>query len=312
MSIITFVRGLEIDDLSIKKYLSSTYSFYFFPLLMFIRIDDFLIKFLKSTVFFSALVNISVLFTLPFWMGSAFYTDQISRTLLSISAISFFFLLPYVTRYRALIVLNFIIAISLNIFMARRAESFFLGGIFICTLLEGFRLNPLRNSVFIILTATSILFITSSSGFGSELLKRYDEGYENREVFFEEVLISLSERNSFIFGDGAQATYYSEAKSEDRNIVEHGYYDMLLRSGVVFVALFCLISILAAYRGFFKSNNTFTRRLAIYIILYLILMFGHGVFEFSYRVFFLWVSISICLSDNYLKMKDIEMLSYFK
>jgi hypothetical protein len=196
--------------------------------------------------------------------------------------------------------------------MARRAESFFLGGIFICTLLEGLKLNPLKNTVLTILTIASILFITSSTGFGNNLIERYDEGYDNREVFFEEVLISLSEKNSYFFGDGAQATYYSDTRNEDRNIVEHGYYDMLLRSGVIFVTLFCLISILAAFRGFFKSNNTFTRRLALYIILYLILMFGHGVFEFSYRVFFLWVSISICLSDDFLKIKDVDILKYIR
>ena len=311
-SIVTFVRGFETDDLSIKKYLSSTYSFYFFPLLMLIRIDEILLKFLKSTVYFSVVINLSVLFTLPFWLESSFYTDQISRTLLSISGISFFFLLPYVTRHRVIIILNFIFAISLNVFMARRAESFFLGGIFIYTLLEGLKWNPLKNSLLIILTIASLLFITSFDGFGNNLLKRYDEGFENREVFFEEVLFSLSEKNSFIFGDGAQATYYSDTRNEDRNIVEHGYYDMLLRSGLIFVTLFCLIAILAAFRGFFKSNNTFTRRLAVYIVLYLILMFGHGVFEFSYRVFFLWLSISICLSDNFFKIKDMDVLKYIK
>ena len=310
LSLSTFIRGLESDDLSIKKYLSSTYSFYFFPLLMLIRIDLLLLYFLKSLVFISFLINILVLFTLPFWLESPFFVDQISRTILSVSGIIYFFLIPYVARNKTIMLLNLIFAIVINIIVARRAETFFLAGIFIYNLLEGFYFKPGKNSIFVLLTIVSILFFSSTFGFGNMLLERFEEGYDNRDIYFEEVLLSLSEKNSFVFGEGSQATYYSDFRREDRNIVEHGYYDMLMRSGIIFVSLFCLISILAAYRGFFKSNNTFTRRIGVYIILYLVLMFGHGVFEFSYRVFFLWLSISICLSNDFFKLKDIDIHRY--
>jgi len=308
LSILTFFRGFESDDLSIKKYLSSAFSFYFFPLLLLIRVDSFVIlKFLKSITFLIFLVNLFVLFTLSLWLESAFFTDQISRTLMSISGIIFFFLLPFNPKFKSVITASFIFSVVLNIFMARRAESFFFSGMFIYTLIEGFKFNPLKNSLYIIITISVLAFLVSNSDFGLTLLNRYNEGYENREFFIEEVLLSLSQNNSFVFGEGAQAKYYSYSQKSDRLIVEHGFYDMLLRSGLVSVILFSLLSIMAIYRGFFKSNNTFVRRLAVYILLYLALMFGHGVFEFSYRLFFLWVAISICLSNDFLNIRDSDI-----
>ena len=156
LSILTFFRGFESDDLSIKKYLSSAFSFYFFPLLLLIRVDSFVIlKFLKSITFLIFLVNLFVLFTLSLWLESAFFTDQISRTLMSISGIIFFFLLPFNPKFKSVITASFIFSVVLNIFMARRAESFFFSGMFIYTLIEGFKFNPLKNSLYIIITILS-------------------------------------------------------------------------------------------------------------------------------------------------------------
>jgi hypothetical protein len=310
MSIITFVRGFESDDLSLKKYFSSTFSFYFFSFLMVIEIDKSIFKFLKSTIKFSFVINIVILLTLPFWLSSSFFIDQLSRILLSISAISFFLLTPYLKKYKNIVFFNFIIGLVLNIIMARRAESLFFGGIFIVAFLYNYKISPIKKTFYIFVTSITFLFLTTYFDFGSSLFNRFDEGYENRDFLFEEVLLSLNESNSELFGKGAQGTYFSVLRNEDRYIVENGFYDLVLKSGWVFLGLFVFLAFVSIYRGFFKSKNIFAIRLGIFVFLYLLLMFGHGVFEFSYRVFFLWLAISICLSDNLIKLDDNEIKKY--
>lgn len=310
MSIITFVRGFESDDLSLKKYFSSTFSFYFFSFLMVIEIDKSIFKFLKSTIKFSFVINIVILLTLPFWLSSSFFIDQLSRILLSISTISFFLLTPYLKKYKNIVFFNFIIGLVLNIIMARRAESLFFGGIFIVAFLYNYKISPIKKTFYIFVTSITFLFLTTYFDFGSSLFNRFDEGYENRDFLFEEVLLSLNESNSELFGKGAQGTYFSVLRNEDRYIVENGFYDLVLKSGWVFLGLFVFLAFVSIYRGFFKSKNIFAIRLGIFVFLYLLLMFGHGVFEFSYRVFFLWLAISICLSDNLIKLDDNEIKKY--
>jgi len=308
-SIYTFVRGFELEDLTIKEYFSSIYSFYLFPLMLLIPAHTTILKFLKGTITFSLIVNIVCLFTLPFWLGSSFFTDQISRFLLSIAALSYFFLQPYLKSRKLLVSANFFLALILNVVMARRAESFFFVGILILTYIDNFKINPGRNVFYITLTLISLFFSVKYFQFGTTLISRYGEGYSNREFLFENVTSSINDNFIFLFGKGAKGTYFSDEfmGGNERDIVEQGYYNAFLKSGIIFILLFVVISIIAFFKGFYKSKSIFGRRLALFILLYLVLMFGHGVLEFSYRVFFLWFAISYCISKDNIELRDTQL-----
>ena len=134
--------------------------------------------------------NIVCLFTLPFWLGSSFFTDQISRFLLSIAALSYFFLQPYLKSRKLLVSANFFLALILNVVMARRAESFFFVGILILTYIDNFKINPGRNVFYITLTLISLFFSVKYFQFGTTLISRYEEGHARSKFFLLFLLIS--------------------------------------------------------------------------------------------------------------------------
>lgn len=304
-----FIRGFQLEELTIKEYFSSIYSFYLFPLMLVIPVQASILRFLKGTITFSLIVNIVCLITLPFWLRSSFFTDQLSRVLLSISALSYLFLHPYIQSRKHVVSFNFFLALILNVVMARRAESFFFGGILILTLIDNFKINPSRNVFYIIMTVISLFLAVNFFEFGTTLIGRYEEGYSNRDYLFENVMSSLNNNYLFLFGKGAKGSYFSDEfmGGAERSIVENGYYNAFLKSGIIFIVLFVSVSLIAFFRGFYKSRSVLGRRLGLFILLYLALMFGHGVLEFSYRVFFLWVAISFCLSKDKIELRDTEL-----
>lgn len=308
LSIFTFLRGLSYDDFIFKQYLSSTYSFYLFPLLLIIPNDWSVLKFLKSSIFFSFTLNLIVLITLPFWLNSPFYTDMISRMLMSVSGITFLFR-PFLQKNRNIVLINFLIALVVNIIVARRAETFFLIGIFLQSLIFDF--NSKRIKLILTVTFSIILsyILLLGFGIGQTLLNRYKQGYDNRSFYIDEALAGMKETKDFLFGKGATGTYYSETASTFRNVVEHGYYNLLFKSGSIFIFLFVLISLKASYNCFYKSRNLFSKKLGFYILLYLLLMFGHGLFEFNYRVLFLWFAISFSFNMNILRLDNGQINS---
>lgn len=159
------------------------------------------------------------------------------------------------------------------------------------------------------MTVISLFLAVNFFEFGTTLIGRYEEGYSNRDYLFENVMSSLNNNYLFLFGKGAKGSYFSDEfmGGAERSIVENGYYNAFLKSGIIFIVLFVSVSLIAFFRGFYKSRSVLGRRLGLFILLYLALMFGHGVLEFSYRVFFLWVAISFCLSKDKIELRDTEL-----
>ena len=143
------------------------------------------------------------------------------------------------------------------------------------------------------------------------MFSRFEEGYENRDDLFVDLKYDLTVSDTWFFGKGAAGAFDSQRFGEERQVIEHGYYSMILNSGVLYVFVFVFIALVAVHRGVFRSNNLISKRLSAFIIFYMILMFGHGVLEFTYRSFFLWFAIALCLSTDFSRMSDSEVLAMF-
>lgn len=312
ISLITFLRGMDSDELRVKKFISGTYSFYFFPLLLFLDLNRFSLKYVfKGFLFLTTVASVILIFNISYWISNAFLLDQLSRVILTISGILFLIIYPVKPQYKSIIIFNFLVAIAVNIAAARRAESSLLLLILLFTSLPLGVTTKVNQRVFNILVYFLLFLLLSFSTFFNNLFSRFEEGYENRDDLFVDLKYDLTVSDTWFFGKGAAGAFDSQRFGEERQVIEHGYYSMILNSGVLYVFVFVFIALIAVHRGVFRSNNRISKRLSAFIIFYMILMFGHGVLEFTYRSFFLWFAIALCLSTDFSRMSDSEVLAMF-
>ena len=95
---------------------------------------------------------------------------------------------------------------------------------------------------------------------------------------------------------------------EQRDLIECGYLQLMLKGGYVSIILFLMVTLPAIYLGMFKSNNGLSKACGIVILLWLIDMIPYGIPGFSIKYFLVWFSIGICYSKTFRKLED----SYFK
>jgi hypothetical protein len=117
----------------------------------------------------------------------------------------------------------------------------------------------------------------------------------------------------WLFGRGLSGVYYSPnfyLGSPYRDTIETGYLQLILNGGVILLILYLLITLRAFYCGFFKSRNTLSKTMAIYILVLVVFLVSGNSFEFTFKGVILWFCIMYCYSNKWrLKTdQDIKML----
>lgn len=95
---------------------------------------------------------------------------------------------------------------------------------------------------------------------------------------------------------------------EERDLIECGYLQMVLKGGYISVMLFLLIALPAIYFGLVKSNNGFVKACALIVLLWLIDMIPYGIPSFSIRYILVWFAIGVCYSKSIRLLNDSQIL----
>jgi hypothetical protein len=324
LSIITFFRGFSMESLNMKRYFNGYYNFYLFPLLLLVKIRiQTIVIILKDLLLYAIIAFAVLILTLGYWKGNELLFEIFSKTFGAISG--FLLLFQAFLKTKKVFIANLIATsfLFINVALARRAESFYFFSLLLVSHIlvislpsKKFIANKIQS--YILILAFIILLVFSYS-FNSKvflnLLDRFNEGFDNRELVFEELVYDLTKTNSWIFGKGSAGVYSSaflDYKNEgEREGIENGFLNVILKSGLIYLIAFLILSFYSIIKGLFFSKNTFTKTLAMFIIIYIISMFGFGVPEFILRYLFLWFSISLCLNNEIRKMDDHEIRLLF-
>ena len=116
----------------------------------------------------------------------------------------------------------------------------------------------------------------------------------------------------WVIGKGMEGGYYYGEKQPNRFWQETGFLFIILKGGVISLALFLLILLPAAYLGIFKSKNAFTRAAGIYVFVYILWLYPFGVPNFSFKYALVWISVWICYSKKLRKMPEEQMTNIMK
>lgn len=146
-----------------------------------------------------------------------------------------------------------------------------------------------------------------------------DRGLSNsRESVESEFWTDMGNGLNWIFGKGLNGTYYGASTSfydsslsVNRNLIETGYLNIILSGGVISLALYLLIMLRAAKRGWYNSNNNLTKSFSIFILINSFALIPFGLITFSLTFFIVWVGVSICNSPYIRSLNDNEIKQLF-
>jgi len=179
------------------------------------------------------------------------------------------------------------------------------------------------NFLFVSLTLPFLLLYVSSRSGESPIEKYFsnatdtDLSTDTRTFLYVELYADLTLNEKLIVGKGANGTYFSqyfsraEGDAENRIDMEVGMLSILLKGGLVAVALNLLIYILAVYYAFFKSKNHYVKTAGFVLFIYTILFFLDNRIGYNSNDVATWFFIGVCLSKQLRSMSDIEIKQLF-
>lgn len=129
---------------------------------------------------------------------------------------------------------------------------------------------------------------------------------------------------NWIVGKGIEGSYYAPGVDFDseldnlsntytieyRTLIECGYLMLVLKGGIVYLLLYWALFIPAIVKGFFYSNNLFSKGCAAIAFLWLIDMVPFGLPFVSIRYFIILFCVGICYSKRIRIMNDEELSEY--
>lgn len=170
----------------------------------------------------------------------------------------------------------------------------------------------LKNKVVMVfLTAFMLIFLTlNMSNLQSGLFSRMTEraGEDTRSGVTEWFFLDFmhSPWQDWAFGRGMDGTYYQPVvnidtgeETTDRNSIETGYLNMMLRGGIVYDVIIIMILLLAIIRCFRQRHNMDMVYIGVFLCTYLLDLYStNPLIPFSVRLILFWFCISVSISKH--------------
>lgn len=312
-------RGF-LFDFSSLKFMAFNAEFglfrYFVPLvLLFPRNIHYYKKMFNAIVFLGVVFILYIivfrgnLLDLNYTNNNTKFTFEYFAKILSIPA--GFIMLTYAyhpLRRKIFIMLVIAVGVGFALYRARRALLFMtISPLFFTYLLY---LYKGKKKILIILFSIFIgafliyfgakVYNENKSGMFALITERIDENTRSavEENFYQDMTTL-----DWIIGKGINGEYYSPGidlgdTTGYRGMIETDYLNLILKGGIISLALLLLIAIPAIIKGLFYSKNLLSKAAAFWIIIWLMELYPANVNSFSLNHILVWISIGICYSKE--------------
>lgn len=328
---VTVLRGFTLDKDEIKLMLFSPWFGvfpYYVPLVM---------LFSKKLILYKKAFNVLVILSFFYALYSLIFFDALtdpdpdnifSRDMVeyfskNLSVTIGFILLMYTYNsnrklFFAIVIL--IITIFFALVRARRGLTLMLIEIFIFWYILYF-IQMKRKTVMI--TASFIFFfvffVLAVYLYNLGLFEKYFElmakrGAEDSRSYVEQFFFMDMEIIDYIIGRGMSGEYYSPTVSEGsfRDVMETDYLQIILKGGVIYLALILGLLVPAIYKGMFQSNNLLAKASSFWILFWMFNLYPSTVKAFNMTYILVWLSAGICYSQEMRNIPDRALTIFFQ
>ena len=131
---------------------------------------------------------------------------------------------------------------------------------------------------------------------------------DTRTFLYAEVFQDLKMSNALPLGKGVAGGYASMSfQTMNRQIVEVGFLQMLLKSGIIGFLVYLTLLFSAVFKALGKSKSLFMKCLGILLASYLLMFFVENVIAFDLLNIVIWLVIGMCHSKELLGLTDNEI-----
>jgi hypothetical protein len=222
-------------------------------------------------------------------------------------------------KYRFIAFFATSISILIVLFTARRGALFmnllflvFTFYLYVFTSKKGSKLIKFLFVLSIIALGLGTFFMYADSAFSLFFTRLGEDSRGAVETAFYNSF--KGETLDWIFGRGMNGTYYcilfDDSFVNYRGMIETGYLYIILKGGFVSLFFYLFFLLNSAYIGFFKTNNTLTKAMALYLVAHVIYLLPFGLPSFSLEYIIVWICVAYCQSKIWRMKSDIDIKIY--
>ncbi|MEX2566531.1 MAG: hypothetical protein WD431_11355 [Cyclobacteriaceae bacterium] len=329
-SVFIILHGYEYTYQSTKSIFFSGVFQYFLPIILFIP---------KNLNFYKNISNIIVVYCIAFVFLNILYSDLVfahydenvnqkftfEGFTQNLGIVAPFVLLTYIyhDKYKnwiAFSVTAFIFAVAT--YKARRGVMA-LSFVYLMLFLLIFYIYSNRKVLVFVIFAFILFFVgmnaeniyrQASGSFLEELQRR---GAEDTRSGVENAFKRDFEPVDWIIGRGINGEYWCPNVDMGnttgyRFMIETDYLNIILKGGIIQLALMIIIALPAAFKALFYSNNLFSKVAGIWIIIWILCLYPLNVFNMDLNHILFWISVSIGYSQDLRRIPDEQIINDFK
>ena len=317
---------LNMDGFSlINKY---TWLSFLIPFIVFIDINHLPLKKVFKFIYIYGIIGLILLtrYYKDIFNGNQNFDSDEYQTYIGLAGIpleflfvSSFSVLCYAfvqSRYRLIAFFSMFISLFVVLYTARRGSVFMSLLIFLFFFyLYGFasKKGSLISKLFIItaiVICSAVIFYAYADSTFSFFVKRLDE--DTRTSVVEYFMKSFKGKTlDWVIGRGINGTYYCPIFDQpNRGTIETGYLNLILKGGIVYLALYVFFLLHSAILGFFRTNNMLTKAISFYLILHIIYLIPYGLPAFNFEYLIVWIGILYCQSAKWRMYTDEEIKNH--
>jgi len=136
---------------------------------------------------------------------------------------------------------------------------------------------------------------------------------DTRTFLYFEVFQDLKLNRAFLLGKGLNAGYVSEAFiTYSRPIVEVGFLQTILKTGILGFVLYSTIIISAIVKSLSKARNLFMKSLGFLLVGYLLMFFIENIIAFNLLNIMIWIVVGMCHSYDLLSLDNRGIKKLFQ
>jgi len=314
-------RGFQFDYISIKNSFINPNGvlLYFTPLIILLP---------QKLTFYKRIFDVIIIMGISFLVCDVIFIkglldryNELTRdyietfTILSVPCGFILLTYPYHTNKRKLIAGGIVVlSLLLAIYRARRGLSFICFSI----LMFSYYIYLINTKKKVLLIYLSILTVVIGVLYISDTYKVnknglfgfiVQRGETDTRTGVELYFYNDMKTKDWIIGRGINGEYFCPGidfnqQTDYRALIETGYLQIILKGGIVSLALYLLISIPAIFLGFFHSKNILSKASAIWIFIAVMSLYPTTVDSFSLQYLVVWISIGICYSKKMRNLPD--------
>lgn len=123
-----------------------------------------------------------------------------------------------------------------------------------------------------------------------------------------------SESNDWLIGRGLNGEFrkFSFGDNQMSRSIEIGYFNILLKGGLLYLIPMMYLFFRAFYLGLFKSNNDLSKGLAMIILWQMIYMVSFGMANYSPYYIIVWIAVGANFDSELRKISNQDLKLLFK